>query len=241
MPLRDHFQPPISLLRSWESFHSRWAVSISDQLNARLPRRSYAEVHVHLGRNVEADVVEFDGLDESEETSSHGEGGGVAVEVWAPPVATMTARAVFPDDIEVRVRDELFDARVVAVVELVGPGNKDRPESRLAFSDKCAAYLQCGIGVTTIDIVTTRHLNLHNEPIARLGLDSRFAMSDESDLYAVAYRPIRRGDSNLIDMWPVALSVGAPLPLLPLALRRFRPVPLDLEAAYEEACLRSRL
>ena len=80
---------------------------------------------------------------------------------------------MFPDDIEVQVRDELFDARVVAVVELVSPGNKDRPENRLAFSDKCAAYLQRGIGLITLDIVTTRHFNLHNELISRLGLDSQ--------------------------------------------------------------------
>jgi hypothetical protein len=241
MPLRDHFEPPLSLKRSWESFHSYWATSIAAQLNETLPKRFFAEVHTHLGRQVEADVVEFEGIDESEESPETDSGGGLAVAVWAPPVATLTIPAVFPDDIEVYVRDQLFEANAVAVIELVSPGNKDRPENRIAFSDKCAAYLQRGIGLITVDIVTDRHFNLHNELISRLGLDSRFSMSEDDSIYTVAYRPIRRVEKNEIDAWPLTLSVGKQLPELPLALRRFRPIRLDLEAAYEDACRRSRL
>jgi hypothetical protein len=194
-----------------------------------------------MGRQVEADVIEFDRLNESEESPENNSGGGVAVEVWAPPVATLTIPAVFPDDIEVHIRDKLFEANALAVVELVSLGNKDRPENWIAFADKCAAYLQRGIGLITLDIVTDHHFNLHNELISRLGLDSAFDMSEEATIYAVAYRPIRRHERNQIDAWPLALSVGGPLPVLPLALRRFRPVRLDVEAAYEEACRWSRL
>jgi hypothetical protein len=245
MSLRDHFQPPLSVRRAWESFHTQWASSIAAQLNARLPRRFFAEVQTHLGSQVEADVAEFESLDESldesEVTPDDEEGGGVAVAVWAPPVATLTMPAVFPDDVEVYVRDELFDARVVAVVELVSPGNKDRPENRLAFAAKSAAYLERGIGLVTVDIVTNRHFNLHNELVPLLGLDSTYAMDESVTLYAVAYRPIRRGVTNLIEAWPVALAIGALIPVLPLSLKRFRPVPLDLQAAYEDAIHRSRL
>ena len=194
---------------------------------------------------MEDDVVELEirdeDLDESEIAPGEDEVGGVAVAVRAPAVATLTMPAVFPDDIEVYVRDELFDARVVAVVELVSPGNKDRPENRLAFAAKSAAYLQRGIGLVTVDLVTNRHFNLHNELVPLLGLNSTYAMGEDTTLYAIAYRPIRRGEANLIEAWPVALSVGGLLPLLPLALKRFRPVPLDLEAAYDDACRRGRL
>jgi Protein of unknown function (DUF4058) len=241
MPLRDHFQLPLSLLRSWESFHSRLANSIADFLNETLPERFFAEVQTHMGRQVEADVIEFDRPSESEDSADSDAGGGVAIQIWAPPVATLTFPAVFPDDIEVHVRDKLFEANALAVVELVSPGNKDRHEHRLAFSDKCAAYLQRGIGLVTLDIVTDRHFNLHNELVSRLGLGSTHSMSDEAAIYAVAYRPIRRDEKNLIDAWPVELSVGRGLPMLPLSLRRFRPVRLDLDAAYEDACRRSRL
>jgi Protein of unknown function (DUF4058) len=245
MPLRDHFQPPLSSQRAWEPFHTHWTSSIAAQLNARLPKRFFAEPQMHLGSQVEADVIEFESLDESldesEEPPGHDEGGGDAVAAWAPPVATLTIPAVFPDDIEIHVRDEFLDARVVAVVELVSPANKDRPEKRRAFATKSAAYLQSGIGLVTVDIVTSRHFNLHNELLPLLGVDESFAMEEDAQIYAVAYRPIRRNEMDQIDLWPVVLSVGAPLPLLPLSLKRFRPVPLDLEAAYEEACRRGRL
>jgi hypothetical protein len=66
-------------------------------------------------------------------------------------------------------------------------------------------------------------------------------MGDEATLYAVAYRPVRRQEENQIDLWPTALSIGGMLPVLPLALRGGHPVPLDLEASYEDARIRSRL
>jgi hypothetical protein len=39
MPLLDHFHPPLSPQRSWESFRSRWANSIADALLQILPPR----------------------------------------------------------------------------------------------------------------------------------------------------------------------------------------------------------
>jgi hypothetical protein len=66
-------------------------------------------------------------------------------------------------------------------------------------------------------------------------------LSADTELYAVAYRPAHRGDNNQLDPWPVALAVGQPLPLLPLALRGAFFVPVDLEATYVEARQRCRL
>src|SRR5262249_53853155 len=134
---------------------------------------------------------------------------------------------------------QMDDARVVAVVELVSPRNKDRPEGRRAFAAKCAAYLQRGIGLIVIDVVTSRLSNLHNELAEFLAWGEPFVMA--ATVYAVAYRPARRKDKNEIDVWPVALSVGGTLPVLPLALRGTRAVPLDLEAAYTDARQRARL
>ncbi len=119
--------------------------------------------------------------------------------------------------------------------------HKDRAESRLAFAAKSAAYLQRGVGLVTVDVVTERQSNLHNELIKLMGLDAQFAMVGDAALYAVSYRPVRRDQANQIDVWPISLSIGGALPLLPLALRGGSPVPLDLEASYEDARGRSRL
>jgi hypothetical protein len=242
MPLLDHFHPPLTRLPGWESFHSFWAVAIATQLNAMLPPRYLAAVQTHLGSQVEADVAEFElPPPEPEQTQPNGAAGGVAVQTWAPPVTTLVAPAVFPDVFEVQILDRDEGARLVAVVELVSPGNKDRPESRRAFAVKCGAYLQRGIGLITVDTVTNRQSNLHNELAGLLNWGQPLRMPEAATLYAVAYRPARRQEKNEIDIWPVPLAVGGTLPLLPLALKGARAVPLDLEAAYTEARQRSRL
>jgi hypothetical protein len=204
MSLLDHFHPPLYPHRAWESFYSRWANSIADELHRVLPRRYFAEVHIHLGGQVEADVAE-------------------------------------PDDLEVLVRDQTDDARLVAVVELVSPRNKDRDDSRRAFAAKCAAYLQRGVGLVVLDIVTSRQFNLHNEMVRMLNWGEASLMPSDDLLYAAGYRPVRRQETNQIDVWPNPLSIGQSLPVVPLALRGASAVPLDLEATYNDACQRSRL
>ena len=72
MPLLDHFHPPLSQSRHWESFHAAWAAEIMRTLNRRvLPRGYFAEAQVHVGSRVEIDVATFEG----ETASSPGPGG----------------------------------------------------------------------------------------------------------------------------------------------------------------------
>jgi hypothetical protein len=218
----------------------RWATVIADTLDRQLPRRFFAEVHTHLGSQVSADVAE---LEQTAERQEDGDGapGGVAVQTWAPPVAAMALPFVYPDDLEVQVLDERDDARLVAVVELVSPRNKDRPDARRGFAAKCAAYLQRGVGVVVADIVTTRQGSLHNELIDVLRLGEAFRQGADVSLAALAYRPTHRDGQDQVDAWAVPLRVGGALPVLPLALRGGGPVPLDLEATYGETRQRCRL
>jgi hypothetical protein len=238
MPMLDHFHPPLHPLRSWESFHSRWANSMADAFQRILPPRYFAEVQIHLGTQVEADVAEFE---QSLQQTGNGAAGGAALQTYAPPAAVFVLPAVFPDDLEVHVRDEREDARLVGVVELVSPRNKDRVESRRAFAAKCLAYLQRGIGVMVVDIVTSRGGNMHNELISLMALGATFLLAAEVNLYAVSYHPSRHAEKDSIAVRPEALAVGATLPTLPLALRGFGMVPVDLEATYSQARQRSRI
>ncbi len=237
MPLLDHFHPPLYPQRSWESFHSRWANSIADALQNTLPPRYVAEVQIHLGSRVEADVAEFE---QTNVPPGNGSAGGVALQTYAPPAAAFVLPAVFPDDLEVQVLDQRDDARLVAVVELVSPRNKDRGEARRAFAAKGAAYLQRGVGVLVLDIVASRGGNLHNELIGLLNAGP-FQLPPDVDLHAVAYRPSRRADTDGVDVWPASLTLGAMLPTMPLGVRGLGLVPVDLEATYSDARQRSRL
>ena len=50
MPLLDHFHPPLSPRRHWESFHVNWAGAIADALNeSLLPEGYFAEELARLG------------------------------------------------------------------------------------------------------------------------------------------------------------------------------------------------
>jgi hypothetical protein len=242
MPLLDHFHPPVSdELPTWESFHSFWAVIIAERLNHMLPSRYKAVVQTNLGSYVEADVTECERPLEAGNGAAGAETGGLAVQTWAPPVTKLHAPAVFPDDFEVQLFEQRGGMRLVAVVELVSPCNKDRAESRRAFTTKCAAYLQRGISLIVVDTVTERHFNLHNELAELLGWGEPLLMPATCFLYAVAYRPVHCPEKNEIDLWPAALRIGDSLPLLPLALKGAQAVPLDLGATYTDARRRSRL
>jgi len=141
----------------------------------------------------------------------------------------------------VQVISTIAGPTLVAAVELVSPANKDRKESRQAFAAKCAAYLQRGIGLLVIDIVTSRRANLHNGLVRLLGVSARFRFPHESSIYSTAYHPVRRGKKELIDTWVEPLAVGQPLPTMPLPVRGLGILPLDLDATYTEARQRSRL
>jgi hypothetical protein len=123
----------------------------------------------------------------------------------------------------------------------ISPGNKDRPEERRAFAAKCASYLFQGVSIIIIDIVTCRRANLHNEMVELLPSATACAMSAGAALYAVAYRPVLRRERAEIEIWSATFAVGDALPTLPLRLTGDLFVPVDFEAAYQEACRRRRL
>src|SRR5262245_23282979 len=148
MPLLDHFHPPLRPARRWESLHAAWANAIMGWLNETvLPTRYYAETQIHIGSRVEVDVGTLEEENPPVSTPKNGPGGVVAAEAWAPPAPPLTLPAVFPDEIELQVFDAEAGNYLVAAIELVSPGNKDRPETRRAFAAKCCSYLQLGIGL----------------------------------------------------------------------------------------------
>jgi hypothetical protein len=165
------------------------------------------------------------------------QGGGTATAVWAPALPTRTVETDLPDtdEYEVRVYDTKRGRQLVAMVEIVSPANKDRPEHRRAFIAKCAALLQKRIAVAIVDFVTTRRANLYADLLDFIG--QGFASPGaEADLYAVACRYVPHGEHWRFETWEQPLALGQVLPTLPLWLTEDLAVPLELEASYEETC-----
>ena len=240
MPLLDHFHPPLSQARHWESFHTNWAGAIADALNEHLlPEGYFAEEHTHLGARVEIDVATYQEL-----------GGGslaplgtatLPVKTWAPPAPALVLPAAYPDTFQVLIFENEGGPRLVAAIELVSPSNKYRAAHAHAFAVKCASYLVQGISLIAIDIVTSRSGNLHNRLMDVLGHGEATHFPDDAALYAAAYRPIVRTENPQIELWMESLDLGRALPRLPLALNAETCLPLDLEETYTAACQRRRI
>jgi hypothetical protein len=238
VPLLDHFHPPLSERRPWESFHTTWASTLADYLNRDVLAAGFIALEqVHAGAGVEIDVASYS---ESADSASGGGTATVPRTVWTPALAPLALPASFPPSCTVAIQSTEGDPTLVAAIELVSPANKDRPSHRRLFAAKCATYLSRGIGLIILDVVTSRSGNLHNELVDLLGLDATYQMPAAPPLYGVGYRPLRDGTAERIDTWPLPLALGEPLPTLPLALAADYCVPVDLETAYAEACSRRR-
>jgi hypothetical protein len=124
----------------------------------------------------------------------------------------------------------------VAAVELVSPANKDRPETRRAFVAKCAALLQQQVSVAIVDVVTVRDFNLYAELLAFLDSTDASLSRPPTALYAVECRGSMPRKRLLLEAWHRPLTLGQPLPPLPLWLADGLAVTLELEATYEESC-----
>lgn len=233
MPLRDHFHPPLNSRASWEGFHGQWPAMIVLDLVGRLPSRFLAEPRVHVGSEVEIDVAGFedDARDKPEADPSE----GLAFAPSEPSVAVET-ELLAHGEYEVRIFDTKRARRLVAAIELVSPANKDRPESRRVFVDKCEALLRQGVSVAFVDLVTSKHYNLYAELLTLIDQTDPAFTPDPPAIYAAACRWVPRGRKHMLEAWSYQLHLGQPLPTLPLWLAETLAIPLDLESSYEATC-----
>ena len=136
-------------------FHNSWIYKLSDRLNAGLlPPGFYAAGEQVLG-DIEPDVLAFN------EQAPNGDheimaGGGAAVAVAEhPPRVSHVAAA--EEDAYLRKDDHLVvrlaeDDRIVAMVEIVSPGNKTSRHRFEQFLRKVAAALTRGYHLVIVDL-----------------------------------------------------------------------------------------
>ena len=243
MPLLDHFRPPVGRRLPWRTLHAGWLSELATRLNTILPPGYVALESVQVGGRFELDVATFEEEHRGGTASPNGPVGGVAVAptVWTPPAAVGSFQGVLADSFELRVYDPDAAGTLVAAVELVSPANKDRAAERQAFAAKCAAYLGAGACVVVLDAVTTRRSNLHNEIVRLLDASPGMELPSDTQQYAATYRPVRRDEKPLIDLWTTSFAVGEHLPTMPLRLTGDIFVPVEFEETYTETCRRRRL
>ncbi|MEX1224328.1 MAG: DUF4058 family protein [Pirellulales bacterium] len=237
MPLRDHFRPPLSEITTWEGVHGGWPMVIVQQLGKQLPAQYVAEPRVHLGAQVEVDMATFDQGDAARDEVAPA-GGGAPAAIWAPAEPTLAVETELADfdQYVVRVYDVHRGRRLVAAIEIISPGNKDRAENRNQFTAKCAALLRQGVSLVLVDLVTVRDFNLYAELLQLFGERDPDLGDHPPATYAAACRWRPRDAGRWLEVWNHPLSLGRPLPCLPLWLTENLAIPLDLEASYQQTC-----
>ena len=134
MRLLNYFNPPLNRTPPWRSFHRAWAAAMARLLNQDvLPWPNDAVPLVDRDGPVEIDVATL-----RDQEAPGSASGGVEPRTWAAPAPALAVAvdlATF-DGVEVQVFADDGDPRLAAAVELLSPGNKDRPAARQAFPVK---------------------------------------------------------------------------------------------------------
>ncbi len=227
MPVHDWAKVDAGL---FHHFHQSWTGRLCDALNGGvLPAGYSALIEAKVG-GFEPDVLAVAGR---APTAPFPEG-AVSVAESPPkvrhvsrPESDASSYARRANRVTVRYRT----SRVVAMIELVSPGNKDRPAAVRNFVDKVVGFLTRGVNLLVID--------LHGP--------SRY---DPQGIYKLIWDEIREEPFELPRDKPMVLAscVGEPspsayveslgagdlLPEMPLFLDREVYVPIPLEATYDE-------
>ena len=185
----------------FHDFHQAWTVEICNALNrGRLPRGFFALVD------------------------------GVVIDT--PPQARFVTSA--EPDLYARKANRIAIkhrlGRVVAVIEIVSPGNKASRHALRSFVDKAYELLQQGINLLIVDLFppSARDPQGIHKAIWDEIRDEPFQLPPDKALTVAAYSA---GDPKRAYVEPVA--VGDPLPGLPIFLDPDTYVPAPLEATYQ--------
>ena len=235
MPMHDWTRVEAGI---FHAFHHRWISAISDALNdGRLPADYYAlpeQIAAGFGPDVLALQGGGDEGAESDE-STNGVGGGTATALQARPrtrfVAETEAAFYRRKKSSVVVRHSSGD-RVVAMIEIVSPGNKSNQHAFRAFVDKACELLERRIHLLIVDPFPPGPREPHgvHAAIWEQIEDASYQPPADQPLTLVAY------ECDLITRAFIEpAAVGQPLPAMPLFLEPTGCVMVPLEETYTTA------
>lgn len=229
---------------TFHDFHNAWITHLKEALNdGLLPPQFYAQSEQHA-RDVIPDVLALHtesaaGDDRSQDGSSPDFSGGSAVAVADAPPDVSRVMTVEGDDAVVytTLRKSLVirhasGHRIVALIEIVSPGNKSSPDKLDEFLDKAVIALKQGYHLLILDLFAPGRFDpggIHDALWSRL-LGRHVELPADRPLTLVSY---------VADTPPTAyveqLAVGSTLPAMPLFLDPGWYVHVPLEQTYTQA------
>jgi len=223
MPLHDWSRVPAGL---FHDFHQSWSIRIKDALNAgRLPTGTVALVEQKSGP-LESDVLAI----ESRRRRNTDDVGGSVTTVEPPrtQIVRRTAKEFYAGKANrIVIRHHL--GRIVAVIEIVSPGNKDSRAAIRDFVEKTIDFLRTGVRVLVIDLFppTPRDpFGIHKLIWDEIE-EEDFAFPPGKDRILASYQT---GAERVAYVEPIA--IGDQLRDMPLFLANDYHVDVPLESTY---------
>lgn len=223
---------------TFHDFHQGWAPIIRTVLNKGLLPPDYsAMVEQHADRGI-PDVLTLEvaapPADDGGNGAPAGPNPGLTSVATAPPKVLFTTE--FETDAYTKLRKTVVirrgDDRVVALIEIVSPGNKSNRHGIKAFVGKVAGAIEHGLHVLVIDLFPPgpRDPNGVHPVIWSEFRDEPYTQPADRPLTLVSYEV---GPRTRAHIQPVA--VGEVLPDMPLFLGPGLYVNTPLEATYTDA------
>lgn len=214
----------------WHDFHQGWTIRIRDALNGGGLPSGYMAMAEQVTAGPVPDVVT---LRSRRPRSGQSGPGGVAV-ADAPPSARVIARK---EEVNYARRANRLAIRrgrgeVVAVIELVSPGNKSSDYPFQTFVRKSAEIIDQGVNLLVVDLFppTPRDpFGMHKAVWDQFG-EEPFVPPPDKPLTVASYIG---GELPVAYVEPV--GVGDRLPDMALFLSETRYVPCPLESTYMQA------
>jgi hypothetical protein len=232
MPVHDWTRVEAGI---FHAFHVTWVPEIQKALNSGvLPSGYYALAEQHAGLGI-ADVLTLHSSPNTGQLPYSAPTGGVAL-ADAPP--RVRWRQTVEGSLLARRRTlairHVSGHRLVAILEMVSPANKDRPEHVEDFAAKVVAALDAGVNVVVIDLFPPgRHdpAGMHGAIHHKLeGPDETIESPVDEPLSLIAY-----ATGPKVEIFLERVRVGAALPDMPLFIRPDRYVNVPLESTYQMA------
>ncbi len=213
----------------FHDFHQAWTIEIRNALNGGLLPRGFFAMAEQILSGPIPDVVTL--KRRATPTDSRQPAGGVAV-ADAPPQARFVTSA--EEDLYARKANRIAIkhqlGQVVAVIEIVSPGNKSSLHAMRSFVEKAYELLRQGINLLVVDLFppSPRDPQGIHKAIWDEIRDEPFELPPDKPLTVAAYSA---GMPQTAYVEPVA--VGDPLPGLPIFLDPGTYVPAPLETTYQ--------
>jgi hypothetical protein len=209
-------------------FHQRWIGALGDALNTGGLPPGYLALTEQKTGGPEPDVIALKASELRESPPA-----GIAVAERPPQVRFRTESdaanyARRADRLAIRHDD----GELVAVIEIVSPGNKDSAHAIRSFTRKAARFLLNGIHFLAVDLFPPNPRNpqgIHKAIWDRIR-EEEFALPTDKPLTVASYTA---GPTIRAYIEPVA--VGDVLPAIPLFLTVDHYIPCPLETTYQTA------